>query len=196
MIHWDKRRYSLTKSKVAQRFYGLYIERSTSREYEGYFTVISIISFARWHHCLLFAIEFGLIHLRPGQHDDGYKDGRSQIKVHTDERTHIHNARSSLVVTHPSTNRGSVVVKAKLQKPRTNPRPGPSRPRPRPGLLRSRPRPRPGPFKAKAEAEAWTLETKTKARTLESKANFKAKYDSQFNANIPHAIDMTIAPIS
>jgi len=43
-----------------------------------------------------------------------------------------------------------------------------------------RPRPRPGPFKA--EAKAWTLETK--ARTLEAKANFKAKYDSQFNANI------------
>jgi len=51
-------------------------------------------------------------------------------------------------------------------------------------------------LKAKAEAEAWTLETKTKARTLESKANFKAKNYSQFNANIPHVIDMTIAPIS
>jgi len=60
----------------------------------------------------------------------------------------------------------------------------------------SKPRPRPRPFKAKTEAEAWTLETKTKARTLESKANFKAKYDSQFNVNIPHAIDMTIAPFS
>jgi len=47
-----------------------------------------------------------------------------------------------------------------------------------------------------AEAEVWTLETKTKARTRESKTDFKAKYDSQFNANIPHAIDMTIAPIS
>jgi len=51
-------------------------------------------------------------------------------------------------------------------------------------------------LKAEAEAKAWTLETKTKARTLESTANFKAKYDLQFNANIPHAIDMTIAPIS
>jgi len=51
-------------------------------------------------------------------------------------------------------------------------------------------------LKAEAEAKAWTLETKTKARTLESKANFKAKYDLQFNANILHAIDMTIAPIS
>jgi len=49
----------------------------------------------------------------------------------------------------------------------------------------------------KAETEAWTLETKTKATTLESnKANFSATYDSQFNANIPHAIYMTIAPIS
>jgi len=56
---------------------------------------------------------------------------------------------------------------------------------------------RPGrhrPFKT--EAKAWTLETWTKARTLESKANFEAKSDSQFNANIPHAIDMMIAPIS
>jgi len=50
--------------------------------------------------------------------------------------------------------------------------------------------------KAKDEAKARALETKIKARTLESKTNFKAKYDSQFNANIPHAIDMTIAPIS
>ena len=92
----------------------------------------------------------------------------------------------------------SDVVKAKIQRPRTRPRPGPSRPRPRPrpGPSRPRPRPRPGPFKAKDEAEAWTLEAKTKARTLEAKANVKAKYDSQFNSNIPHSIDMTIAPIS
>jgi len=33
-------------------------------------------------------------------------DGRSQIKVHTDERTQVHSAQSSLTVTHPSTNRG------------------------------------------------------------------------------------------
>jgi len=32
-------------------------------------------------------------------------DGRSQIKVHTDERTQVHSARSSFAVTHPSTNR-------------------------------------------------------------------------------------------
>jgi len=29
--------------------------------------------------------------LRPCQHDDGYIDGRSQIKVDTDERTQVHN---------------------------------------------------------------------------------------------------------
>jgi len=58
------------------------------------------------------------------------------------------------------------------------------------------------------KAEAWTLEAKTKAWTLQGQgrgldprprprpSNFKAKYDSQFNANIPHTIDMTIAPIS
>jgi len=49
-----------------------------------------------------------LIYLRPCQHDDGYMDGRSQIKVHTDERTQVHIAQSSLAVTHPSTNRASV----------------------------------------------------------------------------------------
>jgi len=47
-----------------------------------------------------------LIDLRPCQHDNGYMDGRSQIKVHKDERTQFHiSAQSSLVVTHPSTNR-------------------------------------------------------------------------------------------
>jgi len=35
----------------------------------------------------------------------GYMDGRSQIKVHTDERTQVYSAQSSLVVNHPSTNR-------------------------------------------------------------------------------------------
>jgi len=43
---------------------------------------------------------------RPCQHDDGYIDGRSRIKVHTDERTQVHSARSSLTVTHPSSNHG------------------------------------------------------------------------------------------
>jgi hypothetical protein len=33
-------------------------------------------------------------------------DGRSQFKVHTDERTQVHSARLSLAVTHPSINRG------------------------------------------------------------------------------------------
>jgi len=40
------------------------------------------------------------------QHNNGYTDGRSQIQVHTDEWTQVHSARSSLVVTHPSTNQG------------------------------------------------------------------------------------------
>ena len=46
-----------------------------------------------------------LIDLRPCQHDNGYMDGRSQIKVHTDERTQVHSAQSSLVIAHPGTNR-------------------------------------------------------------------------------------------
>jgi hypothetical protein len=45
-----------------------------------------------------------LIDLRPCQHNNSYMDGRSQIKVHTDERTQVHSAQSSLAVTHPSTN--------------------------------------------------------------------------------------------
>jgi len=31
-------------------------------------------------------------------------DGQSQIKVHTDKRTQVHSAQSSLAVIHPSTN--------------------------------------------------------------------------------------------
>ena len=45
-----------------------------------------------------------LFDLRPCQHDNGYMDGRSQIKVHTDKRTQVHSAKSSLAVTHPGTN--------------------------------------------------------------------------------------------
>jgi len=33
-----------------------------------------------------------------------YIDGRTQIKVYTDELTQVHSAQSSLVVTQPSTN--------------------------------------------------------------------------------------------
>jgi len=43
----------------------------------------------------------GLITLRPCQHDIGYIDDRSQ----TDERTRVHSARSSLVITDSSTSR-------------------------------------------------------------------------------------------
>jgi len=43
--------------------------------------------------------------LRPCQHDNDYMDGRSQNKVHTDERTQVHSTQSSLAVTHQSTNR-------------------------------------------------------------------------------------------
>jgi len=45
--------------------------------------------------------DFGLVWfiLHPCQHNDGYIDGRSQIKVHTDERTQVLSARSSLTVT-------------------------------------------------------------------------------------------------
>jgi len=46
-----------------------------------------------------------LIDWRPCRHDDCYVNGRSQIKVHTDERTQVHSAQSFLAVTHPSTNR-------------------------------------------------------------------------------------------
>jgi len=47
---------------------------------------------------------FGLVWfiLRPCQHDNGYIDGRSQIKVHTDERTQVHSVQPSLAVTHPT----------------------------------------------------------------------------------------------
>jgi len=35
-----------------------------------------------------------LIHFSPHQHDDGYIDGRSQIRVHTDGRTQVHSVHS------------------------------------------------------------------------------------------------------
>jgi len=38
------------------------------------------------------------------QHDDGNIEDMLEIKVHTDERTQVHSARSSLAVIHPSTN--------------------------------------------------------------------------------------------
>jgi len=44
--------------------------------------------------------------LCPCQHDISYIDGRSQIQVHTDKRTQVHSAQSSVVVTHLSTNWG------------------------------------------------------------------------------------------
>jgi len=41
------------------------------------------------------------------KHDKGYFiNDRSHIQVHTDERIQVHSARSSMAVTHPSTNRG------------------------------------------------------------------------------------------
>ena len=38
------------------------------------------------------------------QHDNGYKDDRSQFNIHTDGWTQVHITQSSLVVTHSSTN--------------------------------------------------------------------------------------------
>jgi len=37
---------------------------------------------------------FFIFILRPCQNDVGYIDGRSQIKVHTDEQTQVHSAQS------------------------------------------------------------------------------------------------------
>jgi len=63
------------------------------------------------------------MYLRSCQHENGYIDGRSQLKVNTDERTQVHSAQSSLVVTHPSTNRArryvtSVTEHALIARPR------------------------------------------------------------------------------
>jgi len=60
-----------------------------------------------WHLMYLFCDEpqERLIDVRPCQHDNSYMDGQSQTKVHTDEWTQVHSAQSSLVVTHPCTNR-------------------------------------------------------------------------------------------
>jgi len=55
--------------------------------------------------------------LRPCQHDNGYIDGRSQIKVHTDERTQVHSAQPSLAVTHPGTNRTRRYLTSVIESP-------------------------------------------------------------------------------
>jgi len=44
-------------------------------------------------------------------------DGRSQIKVHADEWTQVHSAQSSLVVTHPSTNRARQYLSTVTESP-------------------------------------------------------------------------------
>jgi len=38
-------------------------------------------------------IWFDSFYVARRQHDDGYIDSRSQIKVHTDEQTQVHSAR-------------------------------------------------------------------------------------------------------
>jgi len=55
--------------------------------------------------------------LRPCQHDNGYIDGRSQIKVHTDERTQVHSTQPSLAVTHPGTNRARRYLTSVIESP-------------------------------------------------------------------------------
>jgi len=55
--------------------------------------------------------------LRPCQHDNGYIDGRSQIKVHTDERTQVHSAQPSQAVTHPGTNRARRYLTSVIESP-------------------------------------------------------------------------------
>jgi hypothetical protein len=58
-----------------------------------------------------------LIDLRLCQHDNGYMDGRSHIKVHTDERTQVHSAQSFLAVTHPGTNRARFSLTSVTESP-------------------------------------------------------------------------------
>jgi len=90
--------------------------RSASEESERWLRKVNyILSSAYYHHHhhhhhhenahFLHVDVFWFI-LRPRQHDDGYIGGRSQIKVHADERTQVHSAPSSLAARHPSTNRG------------------------------------------------------------------------------------------
>ena len=44
-------------------------------------------------------------------------DGRSQIKVHTDERTQVHRAQSSLAVTHPGTDWAQLYLTSVTESP-------------------------------------------------------------------------------
>jgi len=89
-------------TSVPPRMY--FIRNCTSRDRElessGAWTILDINLKCRPKCNLLLTSVYSF--WRPCQHDDGYLDGRSQIKVHTDERTRVHSARSSLTVTHPS----------------------------------------------------------------------------------------------
>jgi len=67
-------------------------------------SVASKCTARRW--CPMAAEDLVWFILHPCQQDNGYWDGRSRIKVQNDVRTRVHSAQSSLVVTHPSTNRG------------------------------------------------------------------------------------------
>jgi len=78
----------------------LTVTRATKYNGSCIIEVIDLILFRSFILIIKFVIF--LIHLRSCQHDYGYIDSRSQIKVHTDERTQVHSAQSSLTVTHPS----------------------------------------------------------------------------------------------
>jgi len=91
--------------------YMLYATLYSNTHYTLHTTVYTLhyIHILTIHYTLLttvYTTVFFVFFLRPCQHDTGYMAGRSQIKVHTDKRTQVHSTRSSLTVTHPSTNRG------------------------------------------------------------------------------------------
>jgi len=90
--------YSNLYSYILRLFVFLFFQRTIVYYSVPIFTNIAI-AFELVCHVFVFI-------LRPCQHDDGYIDRRPQIKNHTDERTQVHSARSSMTVNHPSTNRG------------------------------------------------------------------------------------------
>jgi len=83
---------------------------SESLHIQCFVVVIGFPALASVYCSIMYDVKFGK-HETPAvaynpqcQQDNDRIDGRSQIKVHTDERTQVHSARSSLLVTHPSSN--------------------------------------------------------------------------------------------
>jgi len=100
-VDGDKEEFPSIDSTKISSLRAVTIGSSDVCRYENISTIALLCFVICW---VINTLKDWLIDLRPCQHDNGYMDGQSQIKVHTDEWTQVHRTQSSMVVTHPSTN--------------------------------------------------------------------------------------------